>query len=316
MRGAVGLARSLVATALFSSMAAARRVFITGATDGIGRHTANRLAREGYSLLVHGRSAAKGEALVAELLAGGARDVRYFSADLSDLPATVAMAEEVRAALEEAREPLDVLVNNAGVFDPRPQLTAQGLDATWQVNVVAPYVITIALLPSLLRSRSPLILTTSSMIMSRTFPLHEIRTGAIGRNPHAAYGASKLGDYMLASGLARRLDGALGPDRVRSVAFHPGVVGTKMLAAGWGAGGTPVSQADNTARLILTDLAREGPNGGFFFGEASSEGRKQAKLDRLFALLEEQSGVALEPVVEDLRERCAAEERMGEGKVE
>ena len=72
-----------------------RTIFITGATDGIGQHTAKKLAADGNILLVHGRRPDKGTELVSDLKKRGAKDVIYFNADLADLDQVSQMAQEV-----------------------------------------------------------------------------------------------------------------------------------------------------------------------------------------------------------------------------
>ena len=90
-----------------------KRILITGATDGIGRQTAQDLGALGHELILHGRNASKLEALAAELSAlHGADHIHTVRADFSSLAQVRAMAQE----LQERFDSLDVLLNNAGVF--------------------------------------------------------------------------------------------------------------------------------------------------------------------------------------------------------
>jgi len=153
--------RRIVALAAIvgSAQGLAPIVVITGATDGIGRRTARKLARvDGAHLLVCGRADASsaGAALVEELLADGASDAEYFRADLSEPAAVAALA----ASLLRATDRIDVLVNNAGVFDPTPRTNSRGTDVTWAVNVAAPHLLTTSLRAALTGGR---VVTTSSM---------------------------------------------------------------------------------------------------------------------------------------------------------
>ena len=292
-RGAPLLALLSLSTLSTSAAMAAQRqlqhVFLTGATDGIGRYTAGRLARIGQPLLVHGRSEAKGEALRAELLAEGSSEVIYLAADLSDTAQVEGLAQRAEEAL--GGRPLGCLCNNAGVYDPDPALAESGVDATWQVNVVAPYVLTRRMLGALLRAEEPMVITTSSISQSYSLDLERVRDGTIGQSPHSAYSASKLGDRMFCAGLARRADAAFGPGRLRSICHDPGTVNTKMLLSGWGSIGIPVKKANNTFDLITGSAGRQGENGSYYFGGGGSpDAGDAAKVDALFALLEEQSG--------------------------
>lgn len=108
-----------------------RTILITGATDGIGRETAHDLAGEGHTVLIHGRNAEKLAARAQALRQAGAV-VETFQADLSDLGQVAAMAREVRARQQRLNEPLDVLVNNAGVYKIADPVTPMAsMHASW-----------------------------------------------------------------------------------------------------------------------------------------------------------------------------------------
>ena len=214
----------------------ARTILITGATDGIGKHTAKKLAADGNILLVHGRRPNVGAELVSDLKKRGAKDVLYFNADLSDLDEVSHMAQEVIEKVDH----LDVLINNAGVFDPMPVHSVQGYDTTWAVNVMAPFLLTRKLLPLVAKSRdkSPRIITTSSISQSSSLPpLDQLfeRHGS-ARSSHRAYSDSKLGDLMLTVQLAKVLKNHKDKkwNKIKCLTMDPGTVNTKMLLAGWG----------------------------------------------------------------------------------
>lgn len=156
---------------------------------------------------------------------------------------------------------LDVLINNAGIFDPEPRHSAQGYDSTMAVNVLAPFVLTRKLLPSLVHGDQPRIITTSSISQSRELPdleslfARKSETGEYDTKPlsysaHSCYGHSKLGDLMMNTQLARlfsNYEKPLGPKnnlvllqmellnnlrRIQCLTMDPGTVNTKMLLAG------------------------------------------------------------------------------------
>ncbi|WP_338000440.1 SDR family NAD(P)-dependent oxidoreductase [Chelativorans sp. YIM 93263] len=91
-------------------MTAQRTILITGATDGLGRRTAERLASSGVLLLVHGRNAVRGNALVAAVEAAGGSAI-FYQADFASLHAVRRMAE----AIAGAHAHIDVVINNAGI---------------------------------------------------------------------------------------------------------------------------------------------------------------------------------------------------------
>jgi NAD(P)-dependent dehydrogenase (short-subunit alcohol dehydrogenase family) len=163
-----------------SSSLRSRSFLITGATDGIGRHTSQRLASDGHSLLIHGRKSSSDQnvvSLLRDLESRGAKHVSYVQADLGDLEQVLGLAEDVMKELRSwqslsspAVPALDCLINNAGVFDPTPRHSTQGYDMTMAVNVLAPFVLTRRLLPCLIRGEDVRIITTSSISQSRTSP--------------------------------------------------------------------------------------------------------------------------------------------------
>ena len=220
-----------------SSSLAARTILITGATDGIGQHTAKKLAADGNILLVHGRRPVVGAELAADLKARGAKDVHYFNADLADLEEVERLADDVMASVNQ----IDVLINNAGVFDPTPAKSAQGYDMTWAVNVMAPFLLTRRLLPLVAKSQDPCprIITTSSISQSYVLPPVQelfVKT-ASPKSAHRAYSDSKLGDHMLTVQLAKLLEREKKLSHVKCLTMDPGTVNTKMLLSGWGACG-------------------------------------------------------------------------------
>ncbi|CAB9524685.1 daunorubicin C-13 ketoreductase DnrU [Seminavis robusta] len=276
-----------------------RKILITGSTDGIGKHTAEKLAKDGHDLLIHGRQPKLGAKIAEELKAKGAHSVQYFNADLGDLTQVEQLARDVQEALQDDDAHLDVLINNAGIFDPpRPAKSVQGYDMTWAVNVMAPYVLTRRLLPLLAASSDacPRIITTSSISQSYTMPPLD-QLFAINDTPkggHAAYSDSKLGDYMFTVELARILkqqqkQGGYG--KIKCLTMDPGTVNTKMLLAGWGACGINVKRADNTYQLA-TDYGASQESGTYHFGGGGSRDAKdRTKTRALFERLQECTGV-------------------------
>jgi len=227
---------TLTLAILGMSSALARTILITGATDGIGQHTAKRLAADGNILLVHGRRPNVGSDLVEDLKKRGAKEAYYFNADLADLDQVHELANEVL----QTTETIDVLINNAGVFDPTPAHSAQGYDMTWAVNVMAPFLLTRKLLPLVANSQEdcPRIITTSSISQSSSLPKLEdlFETDGSAKSAHSAYSHSKLGDLMITVQLAKILNSHSDEKyhKIKCLTMDPGTVNTKMLLAGWG----------------------------------------------------------------------------------
>ncbi|PRP96074.1 SDR family NAD(P)-dependent oxidoreductase [Enhygromyxa salina] len=203
-------------------------IFITGATDGIGRRTAESLAATGADLIIHGRTNAKLAPVVAALeqIPGHGR-VQALAAELSDLDAVRELATELEVTLGE--RPLDVLLNNAGVFMTEHARTAQGHELTFAVNHLAPALLCQLLLPRLRRSPSARCINVSSMVHKHGELRWDDFNFKAGFNDRAAYAQSKLAMVVFTVELARRL-GDSGPI---AVSLHPGVVTTKLLVDGF-----------------------------------------------------------------------------------
>ena len=206
-----------------------RSVLVTGATRGIGLETAVRLAGLGAGVLVHGRDTGRGAAALAAVRVAsvpGAAPALYL-ADLSSLAEVRRLAAGTRCD----RPRLDVLVANAGVYSPERRETADGLELTFAVNVVAPVLLAAELLPAL-RAAAPARIVILSSASHWTGEIHwdDLQLAAPGAfNPLRAYDQSKLAVLMLTLALARRLEGS----GVNAVCLDPGDVATTMLASGW-----------------------------------------------------------------------------------
>ncbi|GMI46060.1 hypothetical protein TrCOL_g13603 [Triparma columacea] len=262
---------------------------ITGSTSGIGLHTVRRIASTMPSpnLIIHGRKD-EPAGLIDELTDLGANSVKYFKADLSDIKSVEALGEKVVEFITSSDSHLDVLVNNAGEFDPTVKTTPQGYETTWAVNVLAPYILTskvkTLLLESARRGRKPRLITTSSISQSYTMPpLEEL--GSL-KDAHTAYEESKLGDRMLTVKFAELLP------TVKCLCMDPGTVNTKMLLSGWGACGIPVDKADNTFKLAATEEGDKAPTGSYLYGgRGSADADDPDKVNAMWNLVETQASL-------------------------
>jgi len=269
------------------------RVFlVTGATDGIGKHTATRLAeRENTRVLLHGRNPARGAKALAEIAAATGNDkLEYFNADLSLLSEVHELARQV-----QAKHPaVDVLVNNAGVYVEDRTVTADGFELTWAVNVVAPFLLTRLLLDNITAGHQPRIVNVSSI--SQTEGGGRLNFDNLQHeryyDAHSAYGLSKLASVCFTYDLARKLKGH--PSGVTVNCLDPGTVNTKMLLAGWGPCGIPVGSADNEL-FLATDESVEAVSGKYFVSSRATQSCRQTfdndARAKLWGVLEEQSGV-------------------------
>jgi NAD(P)-dependent dehydrogenase (short-subunit alcohol dehydrogenase family) len=229
---------------------------VTGANKGIGRQTAEELARRGLVVLLGSRDQRRGDAAAAEL-AGRGVEVRPVALDVTD-------PEEVHAAADLVRDEygrLDVLINNAGIVDDAPivETTAAGARAVFEVNVLGPIAMIHAMLPLLRASRAPRIVNVSSTTASLGLTSAGTDFGGDAAR-RLAYASSKAALNMLTVQYARAFARDSSLRHVKINAATPGFTatdlnrhrGTRSLAEG--------------ARVVvqLALLPEDGPSGGFF----------------------------------------------------
>jgi NAD(P)-dependent dehydrogenase (short-subunit alcohol dehydrogenase family) len=241
-----------------------RVVVVTGASDGIGAAAARTLARQGDGVVVVGRSPAKTQAIAAEIGA------EYHVADFARLGQVRDLAAELRV-----RHPrIDVLINNAGLIaGARRTLTADGHELTFQVNHLAPFLLTM-LLKEPLTAGPGRVITTSSRAGTR--PGARVALDDLdmtdGYDGLRAYQASKLANVLFTRELARRW----GPLGMSAAAMHPGLVRSQ-----WGRSGpvvvrlvvnsplcramkSPEQGADTLVWLSTSLPGRDWQSGGYF----------------------------------------------------
>ncbi len=191
-------------------------IVITGASDGIGAASARQLAARGEQVVLVGRSQAKTAAVADEIGAP------YHLADLGDLDQVRSLAAE----LTDAYPRIDVLANNAGGIMGAREETKDGFEKTFQVNHLAPFLLTHLLLPTLTAS-SAKVLQTSSEASYRFGKLDVDDLGLErGYSPDRAYGNAKLENILFTVELQRRY----GEQGIAAAAFHPGRVATSFAS--------------------------------------------------------------------------------------
>lgn len=245
-------------------------VLITGATDGLGRSVARELADRGATVLIHGRSATRGERVVDELTRATGNDrIRLYLADLANLSQVETFAADVTRDHAE----LHVLINNAGIGAGLPdgrerQESVDGYELRFAVNYLAGFRLTERLLP-LLRQSAPARVVNVASLGQQAIDFTDVMLMR-DYDGWRAYQQSKLAQVMYTFDLAERLS----VDEVAVNSLHPGTfMPTKIVT----------SEIDNTVDTLETgtrnvirlavDPIPDGVNGAFFDrgGEAKAD---------------------------------------------
>jgi len=258
-----------------------KNILITGSTDGLGKLAAIKLANEGHTIYLHGRNGEKLSKVIEEIkTSSNNENVNGFVADFSNLEAVKKMAQQINKEVSN----LDVLINNAGIFNSSASLNKDGLDIRYVVNYFAPFLLTNELLPLLKKGNSSRIINLSSAAQD---PIsYEVFTGKEKQTERVTYGQSKLALTMWSFYLAKKLE------NITVIPVNPGsLLNTKMVKEAFG---THWSSADKGANIIYdlaVDEAYEGVTGKYFdndkgelkgtFGDAHPDAYNDVKIEKL-----------------------------------
>ncbi|MEM8794495.1 MAG: SDR family NAD(P)-dependent oxidoreductase [Pseudomonadota bacterium] len=221
-------------------MSSKRRVLVTGGNRGIGLGIVERFAKEGYPVILSGRD---GKGAEAE-----ARRLKELGHNVVSLEMDVADRANIERAVASLDEPVDILINNAGILPDGDLLilTDQEIDLSFAVNVLGPLTLARALAPGMIERGFGRIVNVSS-------DWGAFKAGLAGPG---AYGVTKAALNALTLRLSHDL-----PETIKTNAMNPGWVRTRM--GGKSASRTPEMAADTA--FWLGTLPEDGPNGGFFF---------------------------------------------------
>ena len=201
---------------------AGRTVLITGGTSGIGRATAAGLAGMGASVSITGRDRERAEQAAREIRAASGAQVHVFIADLTSQSEVRRLADEVLGTFPR----LDALINNVGGFWNTRHVTADGLERTFALNHLAPFLLTALLLDRLEESGPARVVTVASGAHGTGRIDFDDLQGERSYSGARAYSQSKLANVLFTYELAGRLRGS----DVTANVVHPGVVRTSFGA--------------------------------------------------------------------------------------
>ncbi|MBL7560370.1 SDR family NAD(P)-dependent oxidoreductase [Olleya sp. YSTF-M6] len=255
-------------------------ILITGSTDGIGKLTALKLAKEGHEVYVHGRSKAKVDSVIAEIKnASNNKNIKGFVADFSDLNAVKQLAEQIKNEVSS----LDVLINNAGIFKAPLQKTKDGLDIRMSVNYLAPYILTESIISVLKKGSATRIVNLSSAAQSSV--KKGILTGDVSTSANEAYAQSKLALTMWSFYFAKQ------HPNITTIAVNPGsLLNTKMAKEAYGQHWSPAEKGVDILYDLAMSEANKNESGKYFdndkgsFSNAHPDAYDEAKIQTLLEI--------------------------------
>jgi len=263
-------------------------ILITGATDGLGKAVAIELAREGASLLLHGRSDNKGQQTLEEIRQQTGNDkLIYYRADFAQLSEVRQFAEQIQAQHDQ----LDVLVNNAGLgVEAYRHVSHDGYEMTFQVDYLAPFLLTHLLEPLIVQSAPARIINISSAGQA---PI-DFKDVMLERHYDGvqAYCQAKLAEVMLTFDFAAQL----GKQEVTVNCLHPASYMPTKIVVGLFSTQSTIQDGVRSVVRLITSSELDGVTGRYFFMEQEARANAQAydehARDRLRTLAERLTGLA------------------------
>lgn len=201
-----------------------KTILITGATDGIGKHLAKKLASKGHHVILHGRKPQKLELALQEVRAVSLRGrVSSYLADFSKLDDVYRFVEEIKRDFQS----IDVLFNNAGLYAGKERkASAENIELTFMLSVLVPYILTTELSLLLEKAADGRVIHTSSY-MYHFAKVKDLDFGFENSyNPGLAYNNSKLYTIWMTRYLAREF--FLKGSSITINAYHPGLISTNL----------------------------------------------------------------------------------------
>jgi NAD(P)-dependent dehydrogenase (short-subunit alcohol dehydrogenase family) len=265
-------------------------ILVTGSTDGIGKATATALVAGGAEVILHGRDEKKGSRAQKELArVTGSGKPDLVIGDYSRQDEIRGMASDLASRYSH----LDVLVNDAGTYQKARHLTPEGIELTFAVNYLGPFLLTHLLLPLLYKSLSARVVTVASSAHEDVDRIDwDNLPGEKKYDPWRAYALSKFADVTFTYTLARNLEGS----KVTANCLHPGVVDTKILRTAFpGMSAITPEEGARTPVYLARSPEVAGVSGRYYENKrparSSALSHDPAVQDRLWRIAEDLTGM-------------------------
>lgn len=230
-------------------------ILITGSTDGIGYQAAFDLAKLGHHIIIHGRNREKAESAMEKIAkATNNNNLSYVFADLG----SVAQIRKMSNKFYEDFKSLDVLINNAGVIREERTVNKEGIEETFAINYLAPFLLTNLLLDLLKEGKPSRIVNVVSRVQSNHLNFEDLQLKK-GYTAVKAYSKSKTALVLFTYHLAEKLQ----DEGITVNCLHPGVINTKLLRAAFESGGASVEVGAKTLVFAATAPELEGVSGKY-----------------------------------------------------
>ena len=232
-----------------------KKILITGSTDGIGKATAKFYAKNGNKVIIHGRNKERISQIQHEFKG---YNIDYIIADF----ARMSEVKECSLKLKAKYKNIDILINNAAIIAEEYIKTADGLESTFQINHLSPFLFTLNILSLLKEKKGSQIINISSNAHSDSLEFSTILEEK-NFDSYKAYEISKLANILFTYKLSEILKG----DRVFVNTLHPGVIETKLLHVLW-SGGDSVNRAVGMIKMVEEYVEANEVSGQYFIEKA------------------------------------------------
>ncbi|MFX0037048.1 MAG: SDR family NAD(P)-dependent oxidoreductase [Candidatus Hermodarchaeota archaeon] len=236
-------------------------ILITGSTDGIGYQAAVELVKSGHYIILHGRNREKTELTMKRIeMDTNKKNLSIVYADLRSFSQIKEMVNEIYEHFDK----LDILINNAGIYKSERSITQEGLEETFAINYVAPFLLS-NLLIDLLKKRKPSrIVNVASQVHSNHFNFENLQFKQ-GYTGTKAYAQSKTALILFTYLLAEKLKNT----GITVNCLHPGVINTKLLKTAMSFGGASPKKGAKTLIYAATAPELENVSGKYFVNNRS-----------------------------------------------